>query len=312
MDILIDSSDDPEGWLRDLGDALPRARVRLWTPGDETPADYAMVWKPHAAALRGRTALRAIFNLGAGVDAILALEREMPGTLPPGVPLVRLEDAGMAAQMSDYALYALLRHMRRFRDYAALQSEGRWKPLQPCAKADFPVAVLGLGQLGAHVADAVARLGFPTRGFSRTPRTIAGVTCHHGGDGLPQCARGARALINLLPDTPDTRGILNHALFSMLADDAIIINMGRGSHLVDADLLRAIEDGKVGAAMLDVFHAEPLPADHPFWRHPRVEITPHVAALTLRAEAIAQIAAKIAALEAGRPVGGIVDLARGY
>jgi glyoxylate/hydroxypyruvate reductase A len=127
-----------------------------------------------------------------------------------------------------------------------------------------------------------------------------------------RCAQGARALINLLPDTPDTRGILNHTLFSVLADDAIVINMARGSHLVDEDLLTAIEHGKVGAAMLDVFHVEPLPANHPFWRNPRIAVTPHVAAITLRDEAVAQIVAKIAALESGRPITGIVDLDRGY
>jgi glyoxylate/hydroxypyruvate reductase len=313
MDILFYSpSDSPRPWVERIQRALPHARIRVWQPGDHAHADYAILWRPTPDVLRGRTSMRAIFNLGAGVDAILELAHAHPGALPPGVPIVRLEDSGMATQMAEYATYAVLRHMRRFDEYEALQSRREWQQIEPYARSEFAVAVLGLGQLGAHVARTLAGFGLPVRGFSRSPKSIEGVTTCHGEDGFVQCIAGARALINLLPNTPATLGILNRVTFSHLADNAIVINLARGPHLVDEDLLAALDSGKVGAAMLDVFHVEPLPPEHPFWRDPRVRVTPHVSALTLLDESIAQIAQKIEALERGEPISGVVDLGRGY
>ena len=313
MDILIHiAGDDADEWVAELQRVMPDARIRLWQPADRAHADYALVWRPEPQTLRARTSLRAIFNLGAGVDAILELERKQPGTLPPGVPIVRLEDSGMAAQMAEYATYAVLRHMRRFREYEAQQAKAEWRSIEPYARQDFPVAVLGLGQLGAHVARTLAGFDLPVRGFSRRPKTIEGVAGYDGDEGLASCLAGARAVINLLPNTVPTRGILNRKAFAHLADGAIVVNLARGAHLVDEDLLAALDAGKLAGAMLDVFHVEPLPAEHPFWHDPRITITPHIAGLTLRRESIAQIAAKIEALERGEPITGVVDPGQGY
>ncbi|KGC77125.1 D-isomer specific 2-hydroxyacid dehydrogenase, NAD binding domain protein [Burkholderia pseudomallei] len=303
---------DAHDWKRDVERALPGAQLRTWTPGDDAGADYALVWRAPREFFAPRAGLKAVFNLGAGVDAILALEREHPGLLPRDVPLVRLEDAGMTRQMVEYATHAALRYLRRFDEYALLQRERRWQVLAPHARETFVVGVLGLGALGAEVARALTALGLPVRGYSRAPKAIDGVTTFTGAAQLDAFLGGAKLLVNLLPSTAATDGILNARTFSKLAHGAYLVNLARGAHLVEADLLDALASGRVAAATLDVFATEPLPPDHPFWHEPRITITPHCSADTLRAEAVEQIAAKIGALERGEPIGGIVDRDRGY
>lgn len=303
---------DARPWLDAFKRVLPEAQARVWQPGDHAPADYAAVWKPPAEALRARAGLKAVFNLGAGVDAILEMVRREPDALADTVPLIRLEDAGMAEQMVEYVLYAALRYMRRFDDYDRQRAAGRWAPLNAARPRDYPIAVLGLGQLGAAVARALVQAGFPVRGWSRTPKSIDGVTTHAGDDELGACVRGAKMLVNLLPSTPSTRGMIGKRLLELLADGACLVNIARGSHVVETDLLDAITRRKLVGAMLDVFGEEPLPANHVFWKEPRINITPHISALTLLDESVEQIAVKMRALERGEAVGGIVDRDRGY
>ena len=307
-------AEDAPAWRASLARALPSADIRLWAPGDTAPADYAIVWRPPAELFGERAGLRAVFVLGAGVDALLALERNQPGTLPPDLPLVRLEDTGMAAQMAEYAIYATLRYLRRFDEYELMKPAAAWRPLEPHPHETFHVGVLGLGALGAHVAKALASLELPVRGYSRTPKTIEGVATFSGeGDqGLPPFLAGLKLVVNLLPSTPATDGILNRKTFSRLATGAYLINLARGAHVVEQDLIDALNEGRLAAATLDVVAKEPLPADHPFWRMPRVTITPHISALTLREPAVGQIARKIEALARGETIGGIVDRLRGY
>jgi glyoxylate/hydroxypyruvate reductase A len=310
--ILYEHQAEAQDWLDDLSRALPEADIRLWQPGDNAPADYAVVWRAPRELFANRPDLQAVFNLGAGVDAILDIERKEPGTLPPNALLVRLEDSGMAQQMEEYAVYTVLRYLRRMDEYEAIQREHRWEKLEPHPRKTFTVGVLGMGVLGARVARTLTTLGVPVRGFSRTKREIEGVQTFAGAEQFDAFLDGAKMLINLLPHTPDTEGILNARAFERLAAGAYIVNLARGAHVVDDDLLRAMKTGQVAAAALDVFHQEPLPDNHPFWTTPRIEITPHVAAITLRDESIEQIALKIRALARGEPISGIVDVKRGY
>ncbi|HGE8314632.1 TPA: glyoxylate/hydroxypyruvate reductase GhrA [Serratia marcescens] len=299
-------------WLAGIKQRLPQAEVREWQRGDERPADYALVWRPPHEMLANRRDLKAVFALGAGVDAILDQERKHPGTLPAGVPLLRLEDTGMAQQMQEYALSYVLRYFRRFDEYQALQQRQEWQPLDPHSLDDLTIGILGAGVLGQSVARKLTEFGFSVRCWSRSAKQIDGVQSFAGEAQRAAFLDGVKLLINLLPNTPETVGILNRELFAQLSSGAYLINIARGAHLVEADLLAALEQGQLAAATLDVFAREPLPQDHPFWRHPRVTITPHIAAITLPQQAMDQIAANIRALEAGHAPAGVVDRQRGY
>ncbi len=313
MDILLyKSGDDAPLWVDEMTRALPGARVRVWTEGDHAAADYALVWRPIAQVLAARDRLKAVFNLGAGVDVVLDILRAHPGLLPSHVPVIKLDDAGMAPQMIQYVLHAVLRHFRRFNAYATLQHERRWQPLAGVEPASHTVGVMGLGALGAPVAIALAQLGFQVRGWSRSSRAVEQVTSYAGYEELPRFLDGLNVVVNMLPLTAETENILDRKLFSHLAHGAQVINIARGAHLVEEDLLQALDSGQIATATLDVFRQEPLPPEHPFWADSRIEITPHISALTLRNASVRQISEKIARLEQGLPVDGVIDLARGY
>lgn len=299
-------------WLAGIKQRSPQAEIREWQRGDERPADYALVWRPPHEMLANRCDLKAVFALGAGVDAILDQERKHPGTLPAGVPLLRLEDTGMAQQMQEYALSYVLRYFRRFDEYQALQQRQEWQPLDPHSLDDFTIGILGAGVLGQSVARKLTEFGFSVRCWSRSAKQIDGVQSFAGEAQRAAFLDGVKLVINLLPNTPETVGILNRELFAQLSTGAYLINIARGAHLVEADLLTALDQGQLAAATLDVFAREPLPQDHPFWRHPRVTITPHIAAITLPQQAMDQIVANIRALEAGYAPAGVVDRQRGY
>ncbi|AKH89413.1 glyoxylate/hydroxypyruvate reductase GhrA [Edwardsiella tarda] len=303
---------DAQAWLDGMRQRLPQARIRQWLPGDNAPADYALVWQPPYEMLAERQDLRAIFALGAGVDAILSQAREHPGMLPAGIPLVRLEDTGMAQQMEEYAVAAVMRYFRRFDEYAQQQRQGIWRYLAPHEAETFTIGVLGAGVLGGRVARRLASFGLPVRCWSRGVKDYPQVQSFYGNDQLAPFLHGVQLLINLLPNTPQTVGILNASLFAQLNAGAYVINLARGVHLDEDALLAALDSGQVAAATLDVFAREPLPGDHPFWQHPRVTLTPHIAAITLAPVAMDYIADNIRAIEAGRHPEGVVDIARGY
>ncbi len=298
----------PEPWLEGLRAALPEAEVSLWQAGEPTePADYAVVWSPPQAFIDAQPNVRALFNIGAGVDALLRLR------LPDGLKIVRLDDAGMAVQMAGYVCHAAIRHFREFDLYQQAQARGEWVFRQPRRREDFTVGVMGLGVLGSRVAQALRGFDFPVNGWSRSPKALDGVQTFHGmGAGLTDFLAASQVLVNLLPLTPDTRDILNRDTLGRLRPGGYVINVARGAHLVEEDLLALLDSGYLAGATLDVFRTEPLPAAHPFWTHPQVTVTPHTSARTLRDESIAQIARKIRALELGEPVAGVVDRARGY
>lgn len=295
----------PEPWLEGLRAALPEADIALWAP--EAPAaDYAVVWSPPQAFIDQQPGLKALFNIGAGVDALLRLR------LPPQLPVVRLDDAGMAAQMAEYVCHAVIRHFREFDAYALAQRSAQWAYRKPRRREAFSVGVLGQGVLGARVAQALRAFEFPVNGWSRTPKAIDGVRGYAGAEQLSDFLAASQVLVNLLPLTDDTRDILNQRTLARLPQGGYVINVARGAHLVEDDLLALLDSGYLAGATLDVFRTEPLPADHPFWRHPRITVTPHTSARTLRDESIAQIARKIRALQRGEPIAGVVDRTRGY
>ena len=295
----------PEPWVAGLQAALPGAQVSAWQPGDP-PADWAVVWAPPQAFIDEQTDLRALFNTGAGVDALLQLR------LPPGLRVVRLDDAGMSVQMAEYVCHAVIRHFREFDGYEADIREARWSYRKPRSRADWPVGVMGLGVLGARVAQALRVFDFPVHGWSRGPREVPGVVCHAGEAALDGFLASCRVLVNLLPLTPQTENILNRQTLGRLLPGGYLINVARGAHLVDDDLLALLESGHLAGATLDVFRTEPLPAASPFWRHPKVTLTPHNAADSDPDAISDYVVAQIRAYEAGQALQNIVDRARGY
>jgi glyoxylate/hydroxypyruvate reductase A len=307
LKILFQSADaDGEECLAMLAGRLPRATISHWPQGKNETHDIAVCWKPPPGFFAGRS-FKAVFNIGAGVDALL-----QDPDLPPGVPVIRLEDAGMAAQMEEYVAWAALTGLRNFHLYARQQLEGEWKQLDPRPRAAYPVGIMGLGLLGTRVVQYLHRMGFPVRGWNRSARAVDGVSCYSGQHGLAEFLGGTRMLVCMLPLTDATRGVLDRALLAQLPRGAHLVSIGRGPHMVEADVLALLDSGQLGGAILDVLPQEPLPPGHAFWHHPGVIVTPHISAQTLNDQAMRQIAAKILAFERGEPLSGVVDKSQGY
>lgn len=302
---------DTAWWLKALAKAIPGANVREWKRGDNAHADYALVWHPPVDMLAGRK-LKAVFALGAGVDSILSKLKAHPEMLDASIPLFRLEDTGMGLQMQEYAVSQVLHWFRRFDDYQALKSQAKWQPLQEYTREEFTVGIMGAGVLGAKVAERLQAWGFPLRCWSRTRKSWPGVESFAGTAELAAFLSQTRVLINLLPNTAETVGIINTGLLNQLQDGAYVLNLARGVHLKEDDLLAALNTGKLKGAMLDVYSSEPLPENNPLWKHPRVAMTPHIAAVTRPAEAVDYISRTILNLESGKAVTGQVDRVRGY
>ena len=292
-------------WVSGLRAALPQAEIDAWTPG-APQADHAVVWAPPQQFLDEQPRLKGIFNIGAGVDALLKLR------LPREAMVVRVDDGGMAVQMAEFVCHAVIRHFRELDGYEADVKQGKWSFRRPRRRSDFPVGIMGLGVLGERVARAVGQFEFPVLGWSRTPKSLPGVRCFAGEQQFGDFLAATRILVCLLPLTPQTEGIMNARNLSRMMEGGYVINVARGGHLVDADLIALLDSGRLAGASLDVFRTEPLPAEHPFWEHPKITLTPHTSARTLREESIAQIAGKILALERGEPIAGGVDVERGY
>jgi glyoxylate/hydroxypyruvate reductase A len=310
MRILVYRGDGRiEQWLEDLGRALPQADIIGWRDGEPHPAacDYAVIWSPSPALLQQLRQVKAMFLMGAGVDAILK-----HGDALPAVPIIRIGDAGMADQMAEYVTYAVLRYFRQFPQYEAHERERAWNPLPHCERDQFPVGVMGVGKLGMRVVEALRHFGFPVRVWSRTPKDIAGVEAFSGMEQLAPFLRGTRALACLLPLTPETQGLFGRERLLQLPQGAFLINVSRGAIVVEQDLLALVQRGHIAGATLDVFEEEPLRDDHPFWTDQRITVTPHISGRTVIGESVRQIVSKIAALEQGQPVDDVVDRNRGY
>ncbi|QRG77614.1 glyoxylate/hydroxypyruvate reductase GhrA [Citrobacter sp. R56] len=312
MDIIFyHPTFDTPWWLNALAKAIPGANVREWKEGDNAHADYALVWHPPVEMLAGRK-LKAVFALGAGVDSILSKLKAHPEMLAPSIPLFRLEDTGMGLQMQEYAVSQVLHWFRRFDDYQAQKNESVWRPLPEYSREEFTIGIMGAGVLGAKVAESLQAWGFPLRCWSRSRKSWPGVESFAGEEELAAFLSQTRVLINLLPNTAETVGIIHAGLLAQLQDGAYVLNLARGVHVNEDDLLSALESGKLKGAMLDVFSREPLPKESPLWKHPRVAMTPHIAAVTRPAEAVKFISHTILQLENGEPVTGQVDRERGY
>jgi glyoxylate/hydroxypyruvate reductase A len=300
-------------WKSRFNEVCKDRRVLLLPEATFDPAEirYAAVWKPAQGELAAFPNLRVIFNLGAGVDALMA-----DSTLPK-VPLVRVAVGDLTYRMTEYVVLHVLMHHRQELYLRACQREKRWEPRSQWPASAISVGIMGLGTLGSNAAEVLRRLGFRVSGWSRSPRQIQGIACFHGKPQLDAFLEQTDILVSLLPLTPDTRHILNRKVFAKLNRNSpmgapVLINAGRGGLQHEADILACLDDGTLGAASLDVFATEPLPADSPFWTHPNVVLTPHNAADTDPDEISKYVAQQIERFEAGGALENVVDPARGY
>ena len=303
----------PQRWKNRFDTVCGDRRVVLLPDRTLNPADihYAAVWKPAPGELAAFANLRVIFNLGAGVDALMA------DSGLPSVPLVRVAVSDLTDRMTEYVVLHVLMHHRQELYLRACQREKHWAPKFQWPAGAISVGIMGLGTLGTRAAQALAQLGFRVSGWSRSPRQVDGVECFHGGAQRDAFLRRTDILVCLLPLTPDTRHMLDRDLFRSLNRDSpmgapVLINAGRGGLQNEADILACLDDGTLGAASLDVFVDEPLPAVSRFWTHPRVVLTPHNAADTDPDAISRYVAAQIERFEAGGRLDNVVDPARGY
>ena len=303
----------PQRWKQRFDEVCGDRRVVPWPEAAFDPAEihYAAVWKPARGELAGFPSLRVIFNLGAGVDALMA-DKSLPK-----VPLVRVSVRDLTSRMTEYVVLHVLMHHRQEPYLRASQRAKRWAPKAQWPASVISVGIMGLGTLGTSAADALKHLGFRVAGWSRSVRQIDGVECFCGEGQLDAFLRRTDILVCLLPLTPDTRRILNRGLFAKLNRGSplgapVLINAGRGGLQDEADILDCLDDGTLGAVSLDVFAEEPLPAESPFWTHPKVVLTPHNAADTDPDEISKYVARQIERFEAGGTLENVVDSGRGY
>lgn len=297
-----------ERWTNHLRTFLPDLDIRA-TADANTAADiaYCVAWKPAPGALRGLPNLKVVFSMGAGVDGIVA-----DSTYPRHIPLVRVVDDTLAQAMSEYVVLSVLYWHRRLHDFIGLQQEKKWRQLPAPRAPQVRVGILGFGVLGQAAAKPLRALNYQLAGWSATPKRVEGVKTFHGTDELPAFLAESDILVCLLPLTPDTRGILNAKTFAALPKEACIVNAARGGHVVEEDLIHALDSGHLRGATLDVFSAEPLPATSPLWSHPNIVMTAHSAAFTDPESFMRQVASTIRRMDEGLPPDNLVDFARGY
>lgn len=306
--LYADDPSDADAWSRAIHACDPALELRFWPDwGEPGEVEFVIVGGKAPGDLRRFANLRAIQSTWAGVNHLLA----DPG-LPPGRPLARMVDRGLTVGMSEYVVMHALDQARRGPELRAAQRARNWLDLPQRLPRDIRIAILGLGNLGIDAGTKLHDLGFDVRGWSRSPKDVPGIASFAGLERLQACLDGVEILICLLPLTEETRGILNAGVFSALKRGASLIHAARGAHLVEADLLAALADGRLSHAVLDVFATEPLPQDHPFWRHPAITVTPHVAAITRPGMGAEDIVANYRRAMKGEPLINQVDRSQGY
>ena len=308
--LLFYSKQDPaELWLSELQRALPSGiEVRIYPDiGDPADIEYVLCWQPKAGLLASFPNLKLILSLAAGFDHVL-----QDPDRPEQIPIVRIIDDTLSTMMSEYAVYAVLGFHRFMPQFQSAQRNKSWKKRWPNFTPDTHIGVLGIGAIGSDVAFKLKALNFKVHGWSRSPKQLEGITCHAGEEGLFEMLPQCQQIVAVLPLTSETRGIINAKTLAALPKGAFVTNIGRGGHVIDEDLLKALNAGNIGGAFLDVFNKEPLPTNHPFWEHPKVIMTPHIAGEIVPRSCARSIAANIERYRKGKSIDGIADIERGY
>ncbi len=306
--VIIRNDHKTKAWKEALLKADPDLEIFAFDE-DHDPKEIimAMVWKPPHGSLTAYPNLKAIASFGAGVDFLF-----QDKSLPADVPITRVVDPVLAADMSEFVIGVILAQLKNLLIFKSVQPQGKWLPMEYRRISEVTVGIMGLGELGARLADDLVRIGFKVRGWARSEKSLKGVSCYEGEQDFDAFLSGSELLVCLLPLTPDTSGILNKDLFLKLPEGAYVINVARGGHLVDQDLLEVLDQGHLSGAFLDVFAQEPLPANHPFWKHPKVDMSPHIASVSDVNSVVPQLLENYYRLQKGKPLINEVSTTRGY
>ena len=307
--LFISHEDSAKRWRKALSVALPELEFRFWPDeiGDPSEIDYILAWKPPKGEIKRYPNLKAILSIGAGIDH-LAEDPE----LPSHIPVSRLVDRCLTQGMTEYILYWVIHHHRSFKEYKEFSANKEWRQIPQEDARKRRIGLLGLGELGSNAAEKLASLDYDVAGWSRSHKDIPNVQSFHGPENLKPFLNRTDILICLLPMTKETNGIINKKTLSQLPASAVVINCARGAHVVDDDLIESIDMGHISSAVLDVFHTEPLHPDHPFWSHPKITVTPHMASLTVAHSAADYVAENIRRVERGENPLNMVDFSKGY
>ena len=310
MSIAIYTQNDKQSqkWLEKLSDSLVGEKVEVYPNiSNFTDVEFLVCWKPETGLLDRFPNLRAIQSLGAGVDHILDHH-----TISTDIQVSKVVDDNLTHDMWEHALSIIMADMKHLSYHAKNQSDITWKPKRYKRIKDVSVGILGLGTIGRYVASQMSNIGFAVSGWSKSKKDIANVTTYVGESGLMSMLATADFVINILPLTPDTESMIDATFLGKMKQGAFLINIGRGSHVVEKDLLDSIDSGHLRGAALDVFRVEPLPGDNPLWSHASVSVTPHIASLTHIDSVYPQVAENYRRLKEGKPLLHRIDLEKGY
>jgi len=304
---LILNSGRAEEWKFEINKHLPKIKVEIYPEIENyDEVEFALCWKPEADYYTHFPNLKVIQSGGAGIDHLF------PKSIPSHIHTCRIVDPMLKSDMFEHVLTCLMHSMKNFSAYATEKAKKHWQPLVYKSIGQTCVTVLGLGEIGGYVAERLIQVGFNVNGWSNSPKNLQGVTSFTGIAGLGLAVEKTDFIVNVLPLTDATRGILNHDLFSLCPKGTVLLNVGRGEHLVDEDLLEAIAKKQIANAYLDVFHQEPLPQDHPFWNCSSIFITPHVASRTNISSSVLQVVDNYRRMTEGRPLLNEISLEKGY
>jgi glyoxylate/hydroxypyruvate reductase A len=284
--------------------------LKVYSYLDEHPKEditMAVIWKHPKGSLANYPNLKCIASAGAGVDYIFEDENR-----PKNIPITRIVDPYLASDMSEHVLAVILAHLKNLNAYKIKQVQNKWEPMDYLRIKDVTIGILGLGEIGALTATDLTKYGFKVQGWSRSKKNIKGVHTFSGENELSAFLSNTNILVCLLPLTPATEGILNKKLLSQLPEKAYVINVARGGHMVDDDLIALLDSGHLSGACLDVYHAEPLPRSHVFWNHKKVHMTPHYASVSDTNSVIPQIVENYKRLNSGKKLNNLVDTDKGY
>ncbi len=306
--LIVSPGKDPKPWVKVLENQHPGLNIYVYPEDHDTEeVEFALTWNHPRGLFKNYPNLKVVASMGAGVDHITSDE-----DFPEGVTITRVVDPLLSEDMGDFVLSLCLSHLRNLDYYQQNETEEKWDPIDYTRNKDVNVGIMGIGEMGKAAAKKLLNNDFKVRSWSRTPKEFENIESFVGDEELEEFLGETQILVNLLPLTPQTEKIMNKELFEQLPEGAYVINVARGEHLVEQDLLAMVDSGHLAGAALDVFWEEPIRDEHPFWKHPKIRITPHVASVTHPNSVVPQIVDNYERMKEEEPLKNVVEKERGY